>query len=193
MPREFDSTGDRIRSIRRIHSSDVTWTGLATAVNVKFPTLCCVNRTTPRENQPPVSLSTETKGNARSSLIRTIDLLRREYSDGGDSWGCWRIRGRFFANCGELFVWHHRAPRAWSLPMSFMSFKRTKDNSVSRLESKDAKVGVESPWWGMRIRTDNVYSLLDIYDRHECAKSGYWNVPRWNRATQWFIHFDRTE
>ncbi|EZA55519.1 Negative elongation factor D [Ooceraea biroi] len=32
-----------------------------------------------RENQPPVSQSTETKGNARSSSIRTIDRLRREY------------------------------------------------------------------------------------------------------------------
>ncbi|KYN03976.1 hypothetical protein ALC62_04740 [Cyphomyrmex costatus] len=78
-PWEFGSTENRIESIREtIHSSNVTRTGLATAVNVGFPTLCCVDRTTPRENQPPVYLFAETKGNARSSLIQTIDLLRRK-------------------------------------------------------------------------------------------------------------------
>ncbi|TGZ48572.1 hypothetical protein DBV15_11387 [Temnothorax longispinosus] len=131
--REFDSTAE-IESDRfareTIRLPDLArTTGLATAVNVGFPTLCCVDRTTPRENQPPVPLSSETKGNARSSLIRTIDLLRREYCDCGGFTGVARSReeGDYPTDRREPFSCAppSRATRVIAIPMSF---SRTKDN-----------------------------------------------------------------
>jgi len=64
-------------------------------------------------------------------------------------------RGGFSANCTELFVCaitrHTRDRYQWVLI--------GRKNSVSRLESKDAKVGIKSAM--ENENTDNEYPLLD--------------------------------
>lgn len=104
-----------------------------TAVNVEVPIYRYVDRTTRRGNQPPVSLFTETKGSARSSLIRTIDLLRREYhSKKSMELHAERV---VFQPRRTLRVVHHCALHVRSLLTSH--FNRIRDNATSFLESKD--------------------------------------------------------
>lgn len=80
--------------------------GVATAVNVDVPIYRYINRNRPG-NRPLVPLFIETKGSAKSSLIRTIDLLRRKYCSRkiyGGRGLLYLLGGWFIASRGERFV-----------------------------------------------------------------------------------------
>lgn len=138
--------GKKIRSIEdRIDLKilDVARTaGVATgAVNVEVPVYRYVNKTnSSREPNTCLPLFTETKGSARSSLIRTIDLLRREYR-GEKSMGLLTKRVVYCQpRLVEPFVCITRM-----VATNESYFSQTRNNApTSSLESTDVKVGIET-------------------------------------------------